>query len=54
MATERQSVAECTLQELEMMSQEVLRAGAIMSRGESVDVQKFEEISFEARAWSSE
>jgi hypothetical protein len=37
-----------------MMSQEVLQAGRTMSGGESVEVEKFEEISFDVRAWSSE
>jgi hypothetical protein len=36
-----------------MLSQELLGAGFRMSRGESVAIEKFEEVSFDVRTWSA-
>jgi hypothetical protein len=36
-----------------MLSQELLSAGVRMSRGESVAVEEFEEVSFDVRTWSA-
>ena len=36
-----------------MLSQELLGAGFRMSRGESVSIEEFEEVSFDVRTWSA-